>query len=74
MYKLFVVVGLNNELEFQSTRSSVECGIPQADLVNIQSTQMSHMISIASPSSTNSSSHEYTGIDRTLLDDIEYGS
>jgi hypothetical protein len=35
---------------------------------------MSHVISIASPSSTNSSGHEYTGIDRSLLDDNDYGN
>jgi hypothetical protein len=29
---------------------------------------------MVSPSSTNSSSHEYTGIDRSMLDDIEYGN
>jgi hypothetical protein len=66
--------GLSHELDFQCTRSSIECGVPQGDSLNIEETPMSHVISIASPSSTNSSGHEYTGIDRSLLDDNDYGN
>ncbi len=65
------VLGSNHDLEAQSTRSSVECGVPQADFSTIQEAPMSHMVS---STSTNSSCHEYTGIDRSMLDDIEYGN
>ncbi len=65
------IVDSNNEFEVQSTRSSVECGIPQSDFLNIHETRTSQMISTTS--STNSSTHEYTGIDRSTLDDTEYG-
>lgn len=35
---------------------------------------MSQVISTTSPSSTNSSYHEYSGTDRSMLDDEEYGN
>jgi len=60
----------NNELEAQSTRSSVECGVHPSDVLNLHDTQTSQMISTGS--STNSSTHEYTEIDRSILDDTEY--
>jgi hypothetical protein len=68
-YILNYDIRANHDLDGQLTRSSVECGAPQDDSLNIEEIPMSHMVSA---SSTNSSSHEYTGIDRSTLDDIQY--
>ena len=65
---------LNHELEFQSTRSSVECGAPEEEFLTVENTPISHIVTVASPSSTNSSVDEYHGIDRSLLDDMQYGN
>ncbi|CAF0975201.1 unnamed protein product [Adineta steineri] len=61
----------NNQLELQSTRSSVECGVPQSDSFNNHETQMAQELT-ASLSSTNSSYDKYDNINRSLLSDVEY--
>jgi hypothetical protein len=65
-------IHLRHELDMQSTRSSIECGVPQGDFMNIEDTQVSCVIPVASPSSTNSSGHKYSGMDRSLLNDNDY--
>ncbi|CAF4292823.1 unnamed protein product, partial [Adineta steineri] len=61
----------NNQLELQSTRSSVECGVPQSDIFNSHETQMAQELT-ASLSSTTSSYDKYDSINRSLLSDVEY--
>ncbi len=58
----------------QSTRSSIECGVPQGDFVCIEDTKVSFVMPTTSPSSTNSSGHKYSGMDRLLLNDNDYGN
>lgn len=60
-------------IDMQSTRSSVECDALYGDpLENRDSLTASSTMSTTSPSSTNSSGHEFSGIDRSILDDTEY--
>lgn len=64
-------LGTNHNLEVQQTRSSTECAAPQGDYADMHlSAQISK---VTSPLSTNSSDHEYTGIDRSQFNDEEYG-
>ncbi|CAF1460118.1 unnamed protein product [Adineta ricciae] len=58
-------------LDWQATRASDECTAPEADLLNLSHVQLSEAI-VTSPSSTNSSHHQYSDIDRSLLNDTEY--
>lgn len=62
------------ELDFQSTRSSVECGVPQEETNTGEANRVSTIVTIASPCSTNSSMDEYHGIDRSTFDDAQYGN
>lgn len=55
----------------QQTRASTECAAPEGDLID--AVQYKQISKITSPTSTNSSDHEYTGIDRSQLNDNEYG-
>ncbi|UJR10181.1 hypothetical protein I4U23_014396 [Adineta vaga] len=60
----------NYGLDLQSTRSGIECAIPRTDLLNLNDFQLSEAIT-TSPS-TNSSHHQYSDVDRSLLNDMEY--
>ncbi|CAF0863435.1 unnamed protein product [Adineta ricciae] len=57
--------------DWQATRASDECTAPEADLLNLSNVQLSEAI-VTSPSSTNSSHHQYSDVDRSLLSDTEY--
>ncbi|CAF1043708.1 unnamed protein product [Rotaria sordida] len=63
---------LHNTFKNVSTQSNVECNLPVVDLLNIYNIQISETMSTQSSCSTNDLNHEYTGINRSLLNDSEY--
>lgn len=52
----------------------MECSIPQDELPNGENNRVSTIVTITSACSTNSSMDEYHGIDRSTLDDAQYGN
>lgn len=70
----YVFLDLNHALELQSTRSSVECGVSQEEFLSAENTCVTHIVTVASPCSTNSSVDEYHGVDRSVFDDLQYGN